>query len=70
MAIKIYLSIPIGSVQAERSFSCLKLLKNRTTMPNERLSITMIKMSKDLTIDNDDLILQFPSLCKRRMDFF
>jgi hypothetical protein len=72
-AIKIYLSIPIGSVQAERSFSCLKLLKNwlRTTMLNERLSdITMIKMSKDLTIDYDDLILQFSSLCRRKMDFF
>ncbi len=40
-------------------------------MLNERLSdITMIKMSKDLTIDYDDLILQFSSLCRRKMDFF
>ncbi len=40
-------------------------------MSNERLSeITVIKMSKDLTIDYDDLILQFSSLCKRKMDFF
>jgi hypothetical protein len=73
MAIKIYLNIQIGSVKAERSFSCLKLLRNwlRTTMSNERLSeITVIKMSKDLTIDYDDLILQFSSLCKRKMDFF
>jgi hypothetical protein len=28
LMIKLYLSIPIGSVENERSFSCLKILKN------------------------------------------
>jgi hypothetical protein len=40
LMIKLYLSIPIGSVENERSFSCLKILKNwhRQKMSNDRLS--------------------------------
>ncbi len=73
IAIKIYLSLPIGSVQAERSFSCLKILKNwlRTTMCYQRLiKITMTKMSKDTNTDYDEFILQLANICKRKVEFF
>ncbi len=47
-ALKLYLSIPATSVTAERSFSCMKLIKTwlRSTMKNERLSdLGIIKMN-------------------------
>ncbi len=71
--IQIYLTIPIGSVHAERSFSCMKLLKiwTRTTMTNERLSdLGVIKMSfKEIDeFDYDDIIDEFAVLNKRKMN--
>lgn len=47
-ALKLYLSIPATTTTAERSFSCLKLLKTwlRSTSTNERLSdLGIIKMN-------------------------
>jgi hypothetical protein len=46
--LKLYLSIPATTATAERSFSCLKLLKTwlRSTTTNERLSdLGIIKMN-------------------------
>ena len=53
-AMKLYLSVPVGSTTAERSFSCLKILKNylRSTMITDRLSdLAIIKMYEKFTID-------------------
>jgi hypothetical protein len=70
--IKLYLTKPIGSVHAERSFSCMKLLKTwtRTTITNDRLSdLGVIKMSyKEIDkLEYDDIINEFAVLTKRRM---
>ncbi len=50
-ALKIYITIPICSAEAERAFSVLKLLKTwlRTSMEDQRLSdLAIIKMAYDV----------------------
>ena len=63
LALKLYLSVPATTTTAERSFSCLKLLKTwqRSTTSNERLSdLGIIKMNShknvDITIDLQKII--------------
>jgi hypothetical protein len=68
--IKIYLTIPISSAEAERSFSVLKLLKTwlRTTMEDERLSdLGVIKMDCNLIIDYELLLNEFVKIKDRRL---
>ena len=72
-AIKIYLSIPVGTPTAERSFSCLKLIKSwlRSVMANDRLSeLTLIKMFKDdnFEINYDLIVKDFNALGKRKLN--
>ncbi|CAB4057616.1 unnamed protein product [Lepeophtheirus salmonis] len=76
--IVILASMPISSCEAERSFSCLRRLKNhmRTTMDQERLSsLTLLNMDrvmvdKVLHEDMDSLIDTFVSRKERKNFFF
>lgn len=61
---RIACTIPVTSVQSERSFSCLKLIKNhlRTTMLDERLSnITVLSIHsvRAKAIDLDKVVDKF-----------
>ena len=74
LIIKIYLSVPVSSAGAERSFSCLNLLKNclRTTMNQERLSsLAVIKMNKDILpmVNLDTIIDKFAKMDRRSVFF-
>ena len=70
-AIKLYLSVPACATTAERSFSCLKLIKTwlRSKMKNERLSdLAIIKMNNvkktDFQLDVNQVIDDFNSIPK------
>ena len=68
--LKIYLTIPISSAEAERAFSVLKLLKTwlRTTMEDERISeLGIIKMASNLAIDYDLILEEFLKIKDRRL---
>jgi len=71
---KIYLTLPVTSATAERSFSRLKLIKTylRSTMSNERLSgLALLSIERELAdnIDFDSTINRFASLNSRRKKF-
>ena len=73
--IRIYLTIPIASVAAERSFSSLKRTKTylRKTMNQERLSsISIIHIEKELAqiIEIKNVIDKYGSLQDRRLQIF
>jgi hypothetical protein len=73
--LRIYLTIPITSVSAERSFSALKRIKTylRNTMRQTRLtSLALIHIEKELSnsLDFNKLIDKFASIINRRMYFF
>lgn len=62
MGFKIALTLPVGSVQTERSFSKLKIIKNRlrSTMANDRLeSLMIISCEHDIDVDYDYVINKF-----------
>ena len=70
-ALKLYLSIPATSVTAERSFSCMKLIKTwlRSTMKNDRLSdLGIIKMNNHknngFLLNENDIIEDFINIPK------
>ena len=68
--LKIYLTIPISSAEAERAFSVLKLPKTwlRTTMEDERISeLGIIKMASNLAIDYDLILEEFLKIKDRRL---
>ena len=68
--LKIYLTIPICSAEAERAFSVLKLLKTwlRTSMEDDRLSdLGIIKMASDVNIDYETIIEDFVKMKDRRL---
>ena len=72
---RIYLTLPITSVDEDLSFSALKRTKTylRNTMNQERLSsISVIRIEKELaqTIDTKNVIDKFGSLQDRRLHFF
>ena len=74
LLLKIYLSIPVSSAGAERSFSCLNLLKNclRTTMNQDRLSsLAVIHMNSDVlsALNIDKIIDKFAQNEERRISF-
>ena len=71
---KIYLTLPVTSATAERSFSRLKIIKSylRSTMTNERLSgLALISIERDLAenIDFESTINRFASMKSRRKQF-
>lgn len=62
MVFKIALTLPVGSVQTERTFSKLKIIKNRlrSTMANDRLeSLMIISCEPDINIDYEFVINKF-----------
>ena len=68
--LKIYLTIPISSAEAERAFSVLKLLKTwlRTAMEDDRLSaLGIIKMASNMMIDYDLILEEFIKIKERRL---
>ena len=68
--IKIYLTVPITSAQAEIAFSVLKILKTwlRTTMEDERVSdLAIIKMACDVNVDYELIIEEFVKIKERRL---
>lgn len=61
-ALCISLTLPVSSATTERSFSKLKIIKNRlrTTMSESRLeSLMMISCEQDIEILPDDIIDKF-----------
>ena len=70
VVLKIYLTIPISSAEAERAFSVLKRLKLwlRTSTEDERLSdLGIINMASDVNVDYDLLIEEFVKQKDRRL---
>lgn len=74
--LKLVITIPMTSVEAERCFSTLKRIKTflRNTMSQERLSaLAMLSIEKNLVMDipdfNQRVIDKFAQKKERRMDF-
>ncbi len=73
--LSIFLTVPITSAEAERSFSVLKRLKSwlRSTMGQDRLSslaVIQINVSEICKISISAIIDIFASSKKRRVDFY
>lgn len=73
--VKIYLTIPITSCEAERSFSKMAYIKNkyRSTMSDERLNnLSILSIEHDITrsISYDEAIREYVSVKCRREKFF
>ena len=71
---KLYLTIPISSAAAERSFSRLKLIKSylRSTMSEDRLSgLAIINIERDLAkkVNFNTVIDNFAKMQQRRKNF-
>ena len=71
---KIYMTLPISSAAAERSFSRLKSIKhyNRSTMNQDRLaSLALISIEKEFAdeVDIDNVINHFANMKPRRKRF-
>ncbi|XP_069823176.1 zinc finger MYM-type protein 1-like [Dendropsophus ebraccatus] len=67
---RIYLTIPVSSAKAERSFSRLKLIKTRlrTCMHEARLSnLTLLSIERDIEIDKDKVVGRFSKVKQRKM---
>ena len=67
---QIFWTIPITSCSAERSFSCLRRLKNylRNTMGQERLSaLALINIEKEIAIDADKVVDDFAKNSSRKL---
>ena len=70
--LKFGLSIPITSCSSERSFSELRLVKTylRSTMAEDRLSsLAFIFCNKDLSVNTEKVISNFPQSNARRVEF-
>ena len=75
MLLIIYLTAPITSVTAERSFSALKRIKTyirNTTGQNRLNSLALIHIEKEIIedIDLENLVDIFGSILNRRMLFY
>ena len=67
---RIDLTNPISSAKAERTFSCLKLIKSflRSSMGEERLSnLALLCIERDIKIDIDKVIARFAKDKNRQM---
>lgn len=72
---KIYLTIPVSSAEAERSFSCLKRIKTwlRSTMSQDRLSgLAVLQIEREETekLDLDKIVEIFALRKNRNLKFF
>ena len=72
--LKIFLTLPVTSASAERSFSKLKIIKNflRTSMGQERLrglAVLNIEAERASQIDFESVIKQFAKKKSRRTTF-
>ena len=73
--VKIALTVPLTSVSAERSFSKLKIIKNRlrTTMRQDRLqSLMLMSIESDIcqNLDVDGLVKRFCDSAPRRWNLY
>ena len=73
--LRLYLTIPVTTASAERSFSALKRIKTylRNTMTQERLNHCMLLHMHHEKTDELDLVhvaREFVSVCERRKNFF
>ena len=73
--LQIYLTIPMTTATAERTFSTLRRLKNylRTTMTQKRLNhVVLLHTHKQRTdvIDLDDVMRQFIGVNTHRLEYF
>ena len=73
--LRIFLTIPVTTATAERTFSTLRRLKNylRSTMGQQRLNnMMLLHIHKDLTddIDNIKIAQEFVNANERRMNYF
>ena len=73
--LRIFLTVPMASATAERSFSALRRLKNylRTTMSQKRLNhLILLHTHKDRTdlLEISDIARQFVSVNERRENYF
>ena len=60
--VRIFLTIPITSASAERSFFCLRCLKNylRSTMCQNRLSsLSFLNIERDISFNMEQIITEF-----------
>ena len=73
--LRIYLTVPMASATAERSFSALRRLKNylRTTMTQKRLNhLIVMHIHKERTdqLDLSSIAKEFVSVNERRKSYF
>ena len=73
--LQIYLTIPMTTATAERTFSTLRRFKNylRTTMTQKRLNhVVLLHTHKQRTdvIDLDDVMRQFIGVNTHRLEYF
>eukprot|EP00118_Oscarella_pearsei_P023766 m.288913 g.288913 ORF g.288913 m.288913 type:complete len:207 (+) comp40709_c0_seq7:2098-2718(+) len=74
LLIRLYLTVPVTTATAERSFSALRRLKTylRTTMPQRRLNnMVLLHLHKERTdkLDLSEIAKNFISKNRRRTDF-
>ncbi|KAF7648423.1 hypothetical protein LDENG_00157160 [Lucifuga dentata] len=74
VAFRLYLTLPVTNASGERSFSKLRLVKNRlrSTMGQERLNhLTLVSTESDLVrkLDFSDLIKDFAAKKSRKVKF-
>jgi len=69
---QVALTIPIGSATCERSFSCMRRIKNwlRTSMEQDRFSnLAILNIERDMSnnINNNDILEKYNKIKNRRM---
>lgn len=72
--LRIFVTLPVTTASAERSFSTLRRLKNylRSTMSSDRLcGLAHLTINRDISskLKIDDIIDHLANDCKRRLDF-
>lgn len=68
--VKLMLTLPVGSVPCERSFSTMRLLKdwNRSTMGENRLTgLALLMVHRDMDVSRENILTRFDSTGNRRL---
>ena len=68
--IKLILTLPVGSILCERSFSTMQLLKdwNRSTMGENRLTgLALLMVHRDMDVSRENILKRFDSTGNRRL---
>lgn len=68
--VKLMLTLPVGSVPCEHSFSTMQLLKdwNRSTMGNNRLTgLALLMVHRDMDVSRENILTRFDSTGNRRL---